>query len=456
MSNWRDDIIKYKNGRLTAEEMHALEKQALNDPFLADALEGIESVSSENLAKDIADLNQKILKRKKTFLFTPLRIAAGVVLIAASIIVLYQLTPEHKTLALKNEKPNAPVPAPMKEPSITSQKEQAKPAEKIDAKKTQREPKTFGPESGKEKPKEAKLDKSVATENTAPKIETSKPKDEKQLEVADVQISPEVDKKSEEGRAETKEAPVSIAMQPAQHIAADDDAQKEKVSSRARKLAVKSEVASGAAAGAPQINSRKITGKVTSADDGSPLPGVNVIVEGTTQGTVTDPQGYFSLQSSNENQKLVFSFIGMQTQEEELKGKDKVDVALKQDVSQLSEVVVSGFGVKRDEDAEPIVHLASPIGGMRAYNKYLDNNVRYPQEALQNNVKGKVKVEFSVKTDGSLNDYKVVKSLGHGCDEEVIRLIKDGPKWSPSTENGKPVESTVLVGVKFDPAKAGK
>jgi TonB family protein len=96
------------------------------------------------------------------------------------------------------------------------------------------------------------------------------------------------------------------------------------------------------------------------------------------------------------------------------------------------------------------------VGGIRAYNKYLDANARYPQEALKNNVKGKVKVEFAVRTDGSLDEYKIVKSLGYGCDEEVIRLIKDGPKWSPSTENGRPVESTVRVGVKFAPAKAGR
>lgn len=457
MSNLQDDIIKYKNGQLTAGEMHALEKKALSDPFLADALEGLDTISSENLTKDITDLNQKILK-PKTILFTPWRIAAGVILIAASIIVFYQLPKEPKTIALQKEKPSAPAKGPNEDSIAEAQKEKAFQAEKVASEKAEQKAKGLIADREKEKHKQAELDKNAVATNTAPKTEIAKPLEEKQVEVADAEISSAPEKKSEEIKTEPKEAPVSIAMQPVQQeLVKDEDSKKEKASSRARKFAAKSEVASGVAVGASAANPKRITGKVTSADDGSPLPGVNVIVAGTTQGTVTDTQGNFSLQSSSENQKLVFSFIGLEAQEIDIEGKDRVDVSLKTDASQLSEVVVTGYSVaKRDDDAEPDVKSASPVGGMRAYNKYLDASVRYPQQALENNIKGKVKVEFSVKADGSLDDYKVVKSLGYGCDEEVIRLIKEGPRWSPSTENGRPVEATVLVGVKFDPAKAGR
>jgi len=433
--------------------MHALEKKALSDPFLADALEGIDAVSSEDLAVDVKELNQKILRQRR-ILFTPLRIAAGVILVAAAIIVFYKLTPETKTIALKNEKPSAPVTEPKKESSVATKKEKSIQADKIQAKKAEEKINSVKADREKEKHQEVKLDKDAVTKNAGPKIEIPKSKDEQQLEVADAQISSVPEKKSEEAKTEPKEAPTSIAMQPVQQLAVEDDANKEKISSRARKSAGKSGGAGFAKAA--QDVAKRISGKVTSAEDGAPLPGVNVIVAGTTQGTVTDAQGNFSLQHPIENQKLVFSFIGLESTEINIEGKDRVDVSLKQDAAQLSEVVVAGYGVKRDEDAEPVVRMASPIGGMRAYNKYLDANVRYPQEALKDNIKGKVKVEFSVKTDGSLDDYKVVKSLGHGCDEEVIRLIKEGSRWSPTTENGQPVESTVLVGVKFDPAKAGR
>jgi TonB family protein len=202
--------------------------------------------------------------------------------------------------------------------------------------------------------------------------------------------------------------------------------------------------------------SKPISGKVISAEDGQPLRGVNIAVEGTTTGSVTDADGNFTVQAVNDKQRIVFSFIGLQTQEVNVDGKDKVEVELKSDATQLSEVVVTGLGTQRDEDAEPVIHLANPTGGKRAYNKYLEANVRYPDKALKSNISGKVRVEFAVHTDGSLDQYKIVKSLGYGCDEEVIRLIKEGPKWSPTTENRRPVESLVRVGVKFDPAKAGR
>ena len=82
--------------------------------------------------------------------------------------------------------------------------------------------------------------------------------------------------------------------------------------------------------------------------------------------------------------------------------------------------------------------------------------MRYPQQALQSKVKGKVTIEFTVASDGTLHDFSVMKSLGYGCDEEVTRLVKEGPKWSPSTEDNVAIESNVKVKMKFDPEKAKK
>jgi TonB-dependent starch-binding outer membrane protein SusC len=60
---------------------------------------------------------------------------------------------------------------------------------------------------------------------------------------------------------------------------------------------------------------RVISGKVTSTEDGSPLPGVNVLEKGTTNGTVTDADGTFSISTTGDNPVLVFSFIGFSSQE---------------------------------------------------------------------------------------------------------------------------------------------
>src|SRR6478736_5801200 len=88
---------------------------------------------------------------------------------------------------------------------------------------------------------------------------------------------------------------------------------------------------------------RVVTGKVTSTDDGSALPGVNVVVKGSTNGTVTDAEGNFKLTVPADGGSLVFSFIGLQTSEVTVGDRSVVDVQLGLDVRQLSEIVVTGL-----------------------------------------------------------------------------------------------------------------
>ncbi len=90
---------------------------------------------------------------------------------------------------------------------------------------------------------------------------------------------------------------------------------------------------------------RIVTGKVTSAEDGSPLPGVNLLLKGTAIGTVTDANGTYNLSVPTSGGVLVCSFIGLQTQEIAIGDKTVVNVSLAQDVTQLSEIVVTALGV---------------------------------------------------------------------------------------------------------------
>jgi TonB-dependent starch-binding outer membrane protein SusC len=91
---------------------------------------------------------------------------------------------------------------------------------------------------------------------------------------------------------------------------------------------------------------RTVSGTVTSVEDGSPLPGVNVIVKGTTTGTATDANGKYSLSVPSTGGVLVFSFIGLQSKEVEIGDRTIVDVNLAMDITQLSEVVVVGYGTQ--------------------------------------------------------------------------------------------------------------
>ncbi len=94
---------------------------------------------------------------------------------------------------------------------------------------------------------------------------------------------------------------------------------------------------------------RVITGRIVAKEDGSALPGVNVLVKGTTVGTVTDVDGNFRVSVSSNDATLVFSFIGYQTQELVVGDRTVIDLQLDTDVHQLAEVVVTAQGLERDQ-----------------------------------------------------------------------------------------------------------
>ena len=94
---------------------------------------------------------------------------------------------------------------------------------------------------------------------------------------------------------------------------------------------------------------RTIKGTVTSAEDGLFLPGVNVLVKGTSIGVITDAKGQYSITVPSDAQTLVFSFIGMQTQEVVIGNSSVIDVPLQVAAEALQEVVVTAMGIRRYE-----------------------------------------------------------------------------------------------------------
>ncbi len=97
------------------------------------------------------------------------------------------------------------------------------------------------------------------------------------------------------------------------------------------------------------LQQRVVTGKVTTTDN-EDLPGVNIVIKGTTIGTVTDVSGAYSLSVPNDNAILVFSFIGYAEQEISVGSRSVIDVVLEPTVESLSEVVVIGYGEVRKSD----------------------------------------------------------------------------------------------------------
>ena len=137
-----------------------------------------------------------------------------------------------------------------------------------------------------------------------------------------------------------------------------------------------------------QAQTLRVSGTVTGAEDGMPIPGVSVIVKGTTIGTATDMDGKYTLNVPSDAQTLVFSYIGYATQEVALAGRTNVDVALASASEDIEEVVVTGYAVVRKS---AFTGAASAIDGDKL-GKTTSTN---PIKALEGNVAGLSMTQYS-------------------------------------------------------------
>jgi len=88
-------------------------------------------------------------------------------------------------------------------------------------------------------------------------------------------------------------------------------------------------------------------------------------------------------------------------------------------------------------------------GGIDKMLQFIAENVHLPKCVIAAQVEGRSIIEFTVEKDGTLSDFKVVRSLHKECDEEAIRVLKTMPKWKPGMERGKPVKIKYTVPVEF-------
>ena len=87
--------------------------------------------------------------------------------------------------------------------------------------------------------------------------------------------------------------------------------------------------------------------------------------------------------------------------------------------------------------------------GYNSIIKFVQENIKFPAEAKENNVHGKLMLSVVVEKDGSLSDIKIKKGLGYGLDEEIVRIIKMMPKWQPAQHNGKTVRQSQTILIPF-------
>jgi TonB family protein len=308
MPDIKNDMERYLQGKMTPQERHALEKKALSDPFLADAIEGAENINSDLFGSDVAGLQDKILKRQRSGNRTAWRIAASIGLLIGAGVTLYLLI---------------------------------KPADEF-----------------------------IAQQTTPVKI----PKEIDSKEQTPV---------SKEGKSETK----SSAVQPIAGLPKTEPP-----------------------AAVEAHENKPVTKALQPAPTSGNLDMAKEETEKTETPTIASTQGAGAVKD-----KVIMAKEDVQRDESALKSAP---------ASLAEESPVKKMRASRTASTDDQLP-----GGQEAYSKYLESNLRYPQKAITEKTEGTVVIEFHIDPSGVLSEFNVIKSLGNGCDEEAIRLVKEGPAW---------------------------
>lgn len=452
-------IQKYLNGELDARAMHKLEMEALNDPFLMDALEGYENMGTSqqlNLADLTSGLRQRTGENKgRVIPWTVWPIAASV-LIALSLGGLYLNRSPKSELQSNNIAGNRNSIPPMAAAADTVKTGDT--VKKASA-NTPIQPPSIAVSKKSRRAKQSANslyqqeisagDNKTASNDVPPPVGSN------------ILAEPAAPPPAAKDKVVLKEEGLSerIVAGYTAPIAKKDTVSPDVIALRANTTVAKSKaplqfklpgkVDGVTSSPATVFGSSKaaaqslyIAGTIISRDDGSPLIGAAIRIKGTNRSTVTDVNGKFALSSPGDKATLDVVYIGYEPRQVNATRGDSIKVALKPDSRALTEVVVTK---KDDDNSEASVTAAHPQLGWGSLKKYLQTNAVLPDGTA-----GTVTVTFTVFPSGITDEFNIKKGLNEAADQKAIELIKNGPSWVGSTNN-KP--EVVTVKVKFQKQK---
>lgn len=110
--------------------------------------------------------------------------------------------------------------------------------------------------------------------------------------------------------------------------------------------------------------------------------------------------------------------------------------------------------IETGSDDEPEIFVVVEImpefpGGNDSMAKFIRANLNYPDSAIKYGIQGKVMVEFVIDEEGQIINPRIVKGMGWGCDEEVLRVVRMMPRWNPGKQKEKPVKVRFVLPVRF-------
>ena len=399
-------LLDYIRGLRKGKEAHRLEKESMQDPFLADAMDGynqVEGNHEQRIEKLRMQVSAHSAKKKNTYAIT-WSIAACLVIgfgISSYFLFLKKSMTDEVFIAEESvpaKLPEAATPAIPTNPAtpaapVTPRKEIALAATKV------------------------KTDSTPISEIAV-----------KQADKKEMSASAVIEPMMEEALEQTAELQEVTATMDTSESASDKKMRMAKV--------------------VTPPNSNIIQGKVTN-EKGEPIIGASVAYKGTNIGTITNMNGEFSLVKKEGKKQLTAQFIGYDPVEIPVDTSQTMLIAMNENKQTLNEVVVMGYGTNKNKKSTTVVTAKEqadkditpqPVIGKRKYQKYLKENLVRPTDEKCAQVKGKVVLTFLVNKEGRPFYIKVKESLCESSDKEAIRLIQEGPDW---IYGNKSVEITV-------------
>ncbi|MEP7111606.1 MAG: carboxypeptidase-like regulatory domain-containing protein, partial [Ferruginibacter sp.] len=170
--------------------------------------------------------------------------------------------------------------------------------------------------------------------------------------------------------------------------------------------------------------------------DGNPLPFANISITNEKAGTYADAKGNFRLLSSDSLLNIEIKSTGYISGNFNLRSdipQNKIVLA-EEELSLNENIQVTGKGTASKKKRKAVLESdsvinAEPADGWNNYNTYITNNLSFSDEILEKRIHGEVEVSFEVQSNGLITNLKIEKPLCNDCDEEAMRVIKDGPRW---------------------------
>ena len=399
-------LLDYIRGLRKGKEAHRLERESMQDPFLADAMDGysqVEGNHEQRIEKLRMQVSAHSAKKKNTRAITwsiAACLAIGFGVSSYFLFLKKSMTDEvfiaKESVSSKLAEPAIPpTPAIPATPTVpaTPQKEIALATAKV------------------------KTDSTPVSEITA-----------RQADKKDMIAKIQATSQPQQGVPVMEE--VSEETAALQEVVATMDTF-ESESDKKMKLAKVATIL-------PQKN--MIKGRVTD-EKGEPLIGASVTYKGTNIGTITNMNGEFSLVKKDDKKRLTAEYIGYNPVEIRIDTNRTMLIAMNENKQALNEVVVVGYGAKKNKKSTTLESDAKvkeqtekeitpqPVIGKRSYQKYLKEHLVRPTDEKCAQVKGKVVLTFLVNKEGRPFYIKVKESLCESADKEAIRLIQEGPDW---------------------------